>query len=356
MTSTTYDSDGTLHIPAYVMKQSDFLSEEFKRAYTQHLRDAATWPLVPPAVNAPKAEWDNYDAEVDRLLFSPPVQWAEENYPCDIVETEIAGVRVGIVTPKQGVAPENEQRVLINVHGGGFIFGRGLMAGKSEAMPVASVGRIKVITIDYRMAPYHTFPAASEDVEAVYRALLKTFQPEMIGIFGSSAGGVLTAQSLSWFQSKRLPCPGAAGIFAAAPMPLNFRGDSTMWGEIGLPHPEREFSGPSGSGLISEKPSSAGPMDYFKGASMNDPLVNPSISDDVLGGFPSTLWITGTRSFDMSPVIVSHARLLRLHVDSHLYVQEGGQHGAYNIGQHMTTEGRDTVKYIARWFQQHLPS
>ena len=33
---------------------------------------------------------------------------------------------------------------------------------------------------------------------------------------------------------------------------------------------------------------------------------------------------------------------------------EGGQHGAYNIGEHMTPEECDTVAYIARWFQQHL--
>jgi monoterpene epsilon-lactone hydrolase len=44
-----------------------------------------------------------------------------------------------------------------------------LVAAKSEAIPVAATGRMRVVTIDYRMAPYATYPAASEDVEAVYR-------------------------------------------------------------------------------------------------------------------------------------------------------------------------------------------
>jgi hypothetical protein len=53
----------------------------------------------------------------------------------------------------------------------------------------------------------------------------------------------------------------------------------------------------------------------------------------------SSAWITGTRSFNMSLVIVCHARFLKLGVDSYLYVMEGGQHGSYNIGEHMTPEG-----------------
>ena len=69
-------------------------------------------------------------------------------------------------------------------------------------------------------------PAASEDVEAVYRELLKEYQPEHIGIFGCSAGGGLTAQAVAWFLSKALSRPRAVGIFAAAPMPPWLHGNS----------------------------------------------------------------------------------------------------------------------------------
>jgi hypothetical protein len=68
-------------------------------------------------------------------------------------------------------------------------------------------------------------------------------------------------------------------------------------------------------------------------------------------GFPATLWVTGTRSFGMSPVI---ARLLKPGIDSHLYVMEGGRHGAFHIGHHMTPEGQDIILYVARWFRRHL--
>jgi feruloyl esterase len=46
----------------------------------------------------------------------------------------------------------------------------------------ASIGKIKVITIDYREAPEYHFPVASEDVAAVYGALLKAYKPSHIGI------------------------------------------------------------------------------------------------------------------------------------------------------------------------------
>jgi acetyl esterase/lipase len=350
--STPVDPDGTLNIPAHKLAPSQFVSEEFRRAYAAHLKDTMTWPVVAPAVDAPKAEWDRYDAATDERIFGPSARYAEQHYPADVVDTTMAGVHVGIVTPKAGIAPENRNRVLINVHGGGFTMGRGLTAGKGESLPVAATARMKVVTIDYRMAPYHTFPAASEDVEAVYRELLKTHKPEQIGIFGCSAGGMLTAQSVAWFQSKGLPRPGAVGIFCAAPQPIWFRGDSSDWDGAGVYRPGAGRMVPDPKALTKSSP--ATPFSYIGSARPDDPLVTPGVSDAVMAKFPPTLWITGTRSFDMSPVAVSHAQMLRLGVDSYLYVMEGGQHGAYNFGEYMTPEARETVAYIARWFQQHL--
>jgi acetyl esterase/lipase len=60
------------------------------------------------------------------------------------------------------------------------------------------------------------FPAASEDVAAVYRELLKVHKSSDIGAFGNSAGGLLTAQALAWFRHVKLPSPGASGIFCAS--------------------------------------------------------------------------------------------------------------------------------------------
>ena len=79
-------------------------------------------------------------------------------------------------------------------------------------MPVASLGKIRVVAVDYRQGPEHVFPAASEDVTAVYRELLKHYPAENIGIYGNSAGAVLTAMVIAWFQKEGLPRPGAIGL------------------------------------------------------------------------------------------------------------------------------------------------
>ena len=97
--------------------------------------------------------------------------------------------------PAAGVAPEKEPLVLLNLHGGGFTMGA-RTNGQLESIPIAGLGKYRVIAIDYRQGPEHRFPAASEDVATVYRELLKTYRPEHIGLFGCS---------------EALPTPGAVG-------------------------------------------------------------------------------------------------------------------------------------------------
>jgi alpha/beta hydrolase fold len=62
--------------------------------------------------------------------------------------------------------------VLINLHGGGFLEGSRSVS-HMESIPITAVAKIKVISVDYRQAPEYRFPAATQDVVAVYRQLLK---------------------------------------------------------------------------------------------------------------------------------------------------------------------------------------
>lgn len=337
-----FDSEGTLHLPALTIPQSELISPQFKHAYVKLLRELPTFPAT-PAMNAPKAEWDKYDADNDRIIYLPPLKWKLAHYPVKIVDTHIAGVHVGIVTPKDGVSTENKNRVLINLHFGGFYAGRGLLAGLNEAVPIASVGRIEVITLDYREAPYYRFPAASEDVATVYRFLLRHYKPGRIGLYGCSTGGTLTAQSLAWFQYRGLPRPGAVGIFCEAPVPYGKRGLSAISGLVGIPGFGAQIGARRGPG-------------YMADAKPDDPLAYPGSFASVLAKFPPTLFVVGGRAGDLSGAAWADAHLLNLGVDSYLYVMEAGWHAAYVIGGYDTPEGEDTVKYIADWFNEHLES
>jgi monoterpene epsilon-lactone hydrolase len=337
----TWDADGTLHIPAHDLPPSEFMSPELKKVYQQHLASVAKWP-GPPAMDAPMEVWHKYWKEFDDVIVGPGFNQTKEQFPAEIADKVHGGVRTKVVTPKSGIAPENKNRVMVNLHGGGFFTGAGL-GMLQESLPVAGLMKIKVITIDYRMSPQHKFPAASEDVAAVYRELIKEYKPQNIGFYGCSAGGTLTAQAAAWFQAHGLPNPGAIGIFCSGGGNGGMRGDSTPWGSTGVftpPQPRTTTAAPQGQG-----------QGYMSSAKPGDPLAYPAASLKVLAKFPPTLFIAGNRAAEMSPAAYMNTRLLSQGVDSQLYLIEGGWHGVPQPG---VPEGDMAHAYMTSWFSKRL--
>src|ERR1022692_1069998 len=117
------------------------------------------------------------------------VEWSHL-CPNHLVDEKMAGVPVRIVTP-EGLPEANRDKVLLNLHGGGFNSDSG---SYTESIPIAGYSKIKVVAVLYRLAPEHPFPAAVDDSVAVYKELLKTYSPNHVVIYGTSAGAVLTAQ------------------------------------------------------------------------------------------------------------------------------------------------------------------
>ena len=170
--------------------------------------------MAPHVLDLMTGDIEDRRAVLNEVFFAPRIAEARELYPVSEESLEIDGIYTEVFEPVGGVPQENAERVLINLHGGGFMFGA-RTEGQLESIPLANVAGMKIISVDYRQGPEHVFPAASEDVATVYRYLLKSYLPEQIGIFGCSAGGILTAQSVAWFDAHDLPQPGAIGIFCA---------------------------------------------------------------------------------------------------------------------------------------------
>ena len=89
------------------------------------------------------------------------------------------------VAPAKGIPAAKRDRVLINLHGGGFRVDSGSFV---ESIPIANLTQTLVVSVDYRLAPQNKFPAAVDDVIAVYKELLKTYKSTNIAIYGTSAG------------------------------------------------------------------------------------------------------------------------------------------------------------------------
>lgn len=269
-----------------------------------------------------------------------------QRYAVNISEQTIGGVLADVVTPAEGITPRNADRVLINLHGGGFVTGA-RSASLVEAVPLAALMRIKVVSVDYRMGPEHRFPAGSEDATAVYRELLKTYQPENIGIYGCSAGGLLAAQSVAWFKTQGLPDPGALGVFCAS-LSGFFGGDSVaLSGPLnGMLPPRVALAGPrqadgGGSGMV-----------YLDTAQADDPLAYPQASPALLATFPPTLFITGTRSFEFGAALDSHNKLTQAGGESLFHGWDGMFHGfIYNSE---LPESREAYRIMADFFDSRL--
>lgn len=316
--------------PAPAVPLSSYISAETREAF----RKAATAAPQPNfgADVAAMRKWNG-------IQESQRLKDAQRIFAVRTARTTMGGVPVDVIVPANGIAPRNRERVLISLHGGGFMWGAGAGA-VAEAIPVAGTGRIKVVSVDYRMAPEQKFPAASEDVAAVYRELLRHYRPSNIGIYGCSAGGILTAESVAWFASHGLPRPGAIATMCGTGAEVD--GDSGYVAAIlaGQPIP------PGG------KPLHLMDLPYFAGADSSNPLVFPINSQAVLAKFPPTLLLSGNRDFSASSLTMMQRKLHAAGVEAELYQFDGMLH-AFMMDP-MLPESRETYGIIWDFFDRHL--
>jgi monoterpene epsilon-lactone hydrolase len=254
--------------------------------------------------------------------------------PNQIVEDKIAGVPVHIVTP-DGMPEGNKDKVLLNLHGGGFNSDSG---SYSESIPIACYTKIKVVAVLYRLAPEFPFPAAVDDAVAVYKELLKTYKPDHIVIYGTSAGAILTAEVASKLRQLQLPLPAALGIFSGM-------GDFARNGDSIAMYALRGLSGHL-------DPPEAGAHDsaYAGTTDPKDPVLSPIYSD--MHGLPPTLFVTSGRDLLLSGTINLHRAYLNAGVDARLVVFDALPHAFWYSS--LLPEGIEANHTMADFFVKQL--
>ena len=328
MTSSN-DEATMMRIKELLIPPSDFASDQANRRFAEIRSQRPPYyaAIEQGDITKIRQVWDEYET-------LPALEKARTIYPVKVESTEIGGIRAEIVTPVEGPAPENDGKILINLHGGGFIagsYGRALL----EAVPIASVGRILVATLDYRLAPEHVFPAASKDIAAAYRQLIADYRPENIGIYGCSAGGTLSAEAVAWLQGDGLPRPGAIAMICSNAARMG-TGDSMQLGRaLGL--------------VVPQAPKLRW---YFDGTDPNDPLVSPCASLDVLRSFPPTLLISATRDFFLSHTTHFHLQLVKAGIEAQLCIWDGLWHGF--VWSTDLPESVEAYQIIVDFFGRHL--
>jgi epsilon-lactone hydrolase len=317
------DTDGTAHVTRVVPVPTT-ISPEAQKMLARRISDA----VVPESLSERRAKTDAWQSRAGAKSRSL--------YPVNIQQETIAGVPTKVITPL--TIPDNKRnRVLINVHGGGFNADSGSL---TETIPIANLTQTKVVAVLYRLAPEHPFPAAVEDTVAVYKELLKTYEPRKIALYGTSAGAILTAEVAVKLRQLGLPLPGALGIFSG-------NGDFSRVGDSYAIYALAGFAGPlkPPSKELTRSP-------YVGSTNTKDPVLSPVYAN--LIGFPPTLFITSTRDLLLSGTTVLHRAFLRAGVDADLVVFEALPHAFWNDAD--LPESKEAYEIMTAFFDKNLDS
>jgi monoterpene epsilon-lactone hydrolase len=315
------DTNGTAHV-ARVIPVPGTISVEAQKMLARVVSDAPETEDI-AAQRKGLAMWQAHAGEEFRTI-----------YPANVSTGTIAGVPVKIVTPV-ATPDAKRNRVLINLHGGAFFLDAGSM---TETIPIANLTQTKVVAVMYRLAPEHPFPAAVDDTVAVYKELLKTYESRNIGLYGASAGAVLTAEVTVRLKQLGLPLPAALGAFSAF-------GDFSKTGD------SRAIYGLAGLAGHLDPPGKGGPeADYMGTADPRDPVLSPIFAD--LHGMPPILLITGGRDMMLSGTTILHRAYLKAGVDARLVVFEALPHGFWNDPS--LPESKEAHLFMAEFFDRRL--
>jgi epsilon-lactone hydrolase len=251
--------------------------------------------------------------------------------------TTVGGARAFLLTP-QTVAPRNENRRLIHIHGGCYVLHPG-EAGLPEAILMAAFGRVRVISVDYRMPPEAFFPAALDDCVAVWKSTVETVDPARTAVFGTSAGGALTLALVLQAKQEGLPLPAA--IAPGTPM-----SDVTKTGDTFYTNELLDNILVSRDGFCD-----AAMRFYANGHDLADPLLSPVYGD--MSGFPPAILTSGTRDLLLSNTVRVHRKLRQAGIDASLQVYEGQSHAHYMFND-AAPETREAFEEIAEFFDRRL--
>jgi epsilon-lactone hydrolase len=260
---------------------------------------------------------------------------AQVPVPADVVQkpTEIGGVGGIEVT----IAGSDPGRVILYFHGGVYVIGSAATSVPLVGDLVRRTG-VNAITLDYRLAPEHPYPAAVQDARAAYEGLLaRGMDPGHIVLAGDSAGAGLAVATLLAATEAGLPMPSCA--FLMSPY-----ADLTLSGETLT---ERQSLDP----ILTEEGLRVRAPEYVAGADAADPLISPIFGD--LSGLPPLLIQVGSHEILLSDALRLAARAATTDVAVTLDVTPGVPH-VFQGYAGLLDEAAAALDRAADFMKEHL--
>jgi acetyl esterase/lipase len=271
---------------------------------------------------------DEQRQQLRALLSAQPL-------PAEVTATavELGGVPAAEITV-DGIEPSH---VVLYFHGGVYVMGDAFLAA-DLASQVGRRTEAKVISVDYRLAPEHPYPAAVEDALAAYQALLNDgIAPSDIVFAGESAGGGLAIVTLVNARDRGLPLPAAA--FVMSPY-----ADLTLSGTTMETKSELDP-------LLSREALQARVGDYISGHDAALGLISPVFAD--LSGLPPLIIQAGTHEVLLDDAVRLAGRAASADVDVTLDVTPGVPH-VFQAYHGILEEGAAALDRAGQMLATHL--
>lgn len=280
------------------------------------------------------AEFDaRHDSDIARTEAAALAASKASNI--SVRETQLGGVNVVESTPPQF---HDDHTILVHVHGGGFVLGSAKSSLGADAAMALATGK-RILSIDYTVAPRGNWRTVTDQVVAVYKAVLaQGYSAGSIGMFGDSAGGTIVAASVLKLRDQSLPMPGALLLMSPC-VDLNLNGDT----ETTLRDADPALDFALNKAFLAAY---AAPQD------MGNPYASP-IYGDFKKGYPPVLIQAGTKELVLSDAVRLYQAVKTSGGVAELDVYEGMAHvfQSYMTG---TPEQRAAYAESKRWWSDHL--
>jgi acetyl esterase/lipase len=193
--------------------------------------------------------------------------------------TQTTAVHAGGVKASRITTPRSRpDRIVLHLHGGAYVIGSPSIY-RHVTWRIASATCAAVLSIDYRLAPEHPFPAALEDAVAAYRSLLADgTDPRRIAVIGDSAGGGLAFAMLLKLRDDGVALPAAVAALSA-------------WTDLALASPSVRLNADADPMANVEQIARAA-RQYLADADPRTPYASPLYGDPT--GLPPTLLQVGS--------------------------------------------------------------
>jgi monoterpene epsilon-lactone hydrolase len=247
-------------------------------------------------------------------------------------------VDAGGVPAEWTTAPgAREDRALVYLHGGAYCIG-GIATHRGLAARLSRMARLRVLNVDYRLAPEHPHPAAVDDaVTAVRFAYACGFAPARVAVGGDSAGGGLALATLLALRDAGEALP-AAGVCISPWTDLSGSGESMRTRASLDPLVE--------AGTLAQMAAH-----YLAGRDPRTPLASPLFAD--LAGLPPLLVHVGTAEILLDDATRLAERARDVGVEVELEVWDDMIH-VWHAFADMLPEGEQAVQGIAEFLEKRL--